>query len=95
MVALQIRDVPDDVRDRLAELARVRGQSMQALLLSLVIDEARRSANTALLERFSDRGDGSRLSATEAVETLEKARSERDRHLAEPVTSDEARLDHH
>ncbi len=83
MVALQIRDVPDEVRDKLAELARVRGQSMQAFLLSLVIDEARRSANAALLERFSERTDGSRLSPAEIVKTLEEARSERDAQLAE------------
>ena len=72
MVALQIRDVPDDVRDRLAELAQVRGQSMQALLLALVTEEARRSANVALLERFSARDDGSRLSYAESAEMVDK-----------------------
>jgi hypothetical protein len=40
-VALQIRDVPDDIRDLLAEQARTRGQSMQAYLLDLVSREAR------------------------------------------------------
>ena len=83
MVALQIRDVPDDVRDTLAELARVRGQSLQAFLLSIVVNEARRSANAALLERFSERSDGSRLESAEIVTALEEARSERDAQLAE------------
>ncbi|RNL63110.1 hypothetical protein EFK50_15475 [Nocardioides marmoriginsengisoli] len=39
-VALQIRDVPDDIRDLLAEQARTRGQSMQAYLLDVVVREA-------------------------------------------------------
>jgi len=88
MVALQIRDVPDDVRDTLAELARVRGQSLQAFLLSIVVTEARRSANAALLERFSDRTDGTRLTTADAVTALEEARSERDAQLAEPFSTD-------
>jgi hypothetical protein len=83
MVALQIGDVPDDVRDTLAELARVRGQSLQAFLLSIVVNEAHRSANAALLERFSERSDGSRLEPAEIVTALDEARSERDAQLAE------------
>ena len=88
MVALQIRDVPDEVRDTLAELARVRGQSLQAFLLSMVVNEARRSANAALLARFSDRSDGSRLTSAEVVAALEEARSERDAQLAKPLSAD-------
>lgn len=75
---MQIRDVPDDVRQTLAERARARGQSLQAFLLSLVEDEARRSANLALLERFAGRDDGSRLSAAEATDALDSARTDRD-----------------
>ncbi len=78
MVALQIRDVPDDVRQTLAECARARGQSLQAFLLSLVEDEARRSANLALLDRFAARDDGSRLPVEQATAALDRARSERD-----------------
>jgi hypothetical protein len=40
-VALQIRDVPEEVRDALAGAAAARGQSMQAYLLNLVTEEAR------------------------------------------------------
>jgi hypothetical protein len=40
-VALQIRGVPDEVRDLLAAQAASRGQSMQAYLLDVVIREAR------------------------------------------------------
>lgn len=81
MVALQIRDVPEDVRDALAERARTRGQSLQAFLLSLVREEARRSVNTSLLDRLAGRTDGSFLAAGEAAEDLAQARSERDSQL--------------
>ena len=87
MVALQIRDVPDEVRDTLAELARVRGQSLQAFLLSMVVNEARRSANAALLAGFSDRSDGSQLTPTDIVTALDEARSERDAQLAKPLSA--------
>lgn len=40
-VALQIREVPDDIRDLLAQQAAARGQSMQAYLLDVVTREAR------------------------------------------------------
>lgn len=85
MVALQIRDVSDDVRQRLAQSARARGQSLQAFLLALVEDEARRSANLALLDRFVERDDGSRLSAGEVTEALDSARADRDAQLSRPV----------
>lgn len=83
MVALQIRDVPDEVRDSLAGLAAARGQSLQAFLLALVTDEARRSSNLALLDRFTDRRDGSRLSVDEILSALDEARANRERHLGE------------
>jgi len=79
MVALQIRDVPEDVRRTLAEQAARRGQSLQAFLLNLVSDEARRASNLAVLGRFADRTDGSALSAAEMVRSLDEARAERDR----------------
>lgn len=87
MVALQIRDVPEDVRQALAERARARGQSLQAFLLSLVEDEARRSANLALLDRFVGREDGSRLSVSVATDALDRARAERDVEVAGRRTS--------
>jgi len=87
MVALQIREVPDDIRQTLADRAAARGQSLQSFLLSLVTDEARRSTNLALLERFSARHDGSQLSATQVAEALEQARADREAVLSE-VTSD-------
>jgi antitoxin FitA len=60
MVALQIRDVPDEVRDALVAQARARGQSLQAYLLEMVETQARRIRNTAILDRFAGRSDGAR-----------------------------------
>jgi hypothetical protein len=78
MVALQIRDVPDDVRQTLAEQASRRGQSLQSFLLTLVTDEARRSANVAILTRFADRNDGSALSSVDMTHMIDQARAARD-----------------
>lgn len=78
MVALQIRDVPDDIRQTLAEQAAARGQSLQAFLLTLVTNEARRSTNLAVLERFGARQDGSQLSTAQVTEALDQARAERE-----------------
>jgi antitoxin FitA len=85
MVALQIRNVPDDVRLALVEQARARGQSLRAFLLSLAQTEARRSANLALLDRFARRDDGSRLSAAQATYALDAARTDRAGRLADPA----------
>lgn len=83
MVALQIRDVPEDVRDALVVRARARGQSLQAYLLSVVEDEARRSRNLALLARFDDRSDGSALAPEDALDEIARTRSEREGGIAE------------
>lgn len=78
MVALQIRDVPEDIRHTLAEQAAARGQSLQAFLLALVTDQARRSTNLAMLARFGARQDGSQLSSAQVTEALDQARAERE-----------------
>ena len=50
-VALQIRNVPDEVRDALVERASQLGQSMQAYLLDLVQREARLARNADMFDR--------------------------------------------
>jgi hypothetical protein len=80
-VALQIRDVPDDLRDRLSELARQRGQSLQAYLFDVIRDEARRQDNLAVLDRFSHSAYGSRLSRADVDGALRSARAGRDGEL--------------
>ena len=80
-VALQIRDVPEEVRDALAEMARKRGQSLQAFLLALVEQEARFARNLAVLKRFEGRTDG--VSDSESVsEIMDQARAEWDERNA-------------
>ena len=86
MVALQIRDVPDDIRRILAARAAARGQSLQSFLLTLVTDEARRSSNLALLKRFDGRRDGSRLTSAQVLEALDEARAAREASLTESST---------
>ena len=81
MVALQIRDVPEDVRDTLVDRARSQGQSLQRYLLALVEAEARRSGNRSVLARFSGRSDGSRVAPGETAEELTALRDERDDEL--------------
>jgi hypothetical protein len=82
MPALQIRDVPDEVRDQLVARARALGQSLQSYLLTLVTEDARRSNNRRVLERFSGRADGTRLSSAEAQELRDIERAERDSRLS-------------
>jgi antitoxin FitA len=89
MVALQIRDVPEDLRDRLAELARQRGQSLQAYLFDVLSDEARRQDNLAVLDRFGKGAYGSRLSAADISDALRAGRAERDSELDAGIDPDE------
>lgn len=52
MVAIQIRDVPDDVRDALVREAARRDQSLQSLLMDILRREADSAKNLALLEHW-------------------------------------------
>lgn len=80
---LTIRGVDDSVRDALVERARTRGQSLQEFLLALVENEARSSTNLTLLDQFTGRSDGSRMTAAEADAAVEQHRDERDGRTAD------------
>jgi len=82
MVALQIRDVPDEVRDVLVAQARRRGQSLQAYLLDLVRQQAQRANNAILLGRFSGRDDGIRTAPDEVSGLLAEQRQAREQGLS-------------
>jgi hypothetical protein len=76
MPALQIRNVPKEVRDALAAQARARGQSLQSYLLELIETQARRLGNATVLDRFAGRSDGSRSVPGETgAELAEQRRS--------------------
>lgn len=77
MVALQIRNVPEDVRGALVERARERGQSLQAFLLALVETEARRTHNAAVLSRIAKRSDGMRTKPGETAAEVAAGRRRR------------------
>jgi plasmid stability protein len=77
MVAIQIRDVPEDVRDALVIQAKARGQSLQAYLLELVETQARRLRNTAVLDRFAGRSDGTQSLPGETAAELAEQRAQR------------------
>jgi hypothetical protein len=74
MVALQIRDVSEEVREALVAQACARGQSLQAYLLELVETQARRLRNVAVLDSFAGRADGSRSLPGETSAELEEQR---------------------
>lgn len=50
-VSLQIRNVPEDIRDQIAQLAAAEGQSVQSYLLDLLQREARAGRNAELFDR--------------------------------------------
>jgi hypothetical protein len=75
MVALQIRDVSEDMRAAL--VARACGQSPQAYLLELVESQDQRLRNVAL-DSFAGRSDGSRSLPGETSAEWEKQRGVRD-----------------
>ncbi|MFE1595922.1 hypothetical protein [Nocardia sp. NPDC058705] len=84
MVALQIRDVPEPMRDQLVALARRRGQSLQAFLFDLVRDEVRRQDNLAVLKQFSPVTWDVAFASRDVVVALDAERAERDSVLGGP-----------
>ena len=82
MVSIQVRDVPEQVRDTLAQVARARGQSMQAYLLALLEEDARRARNVMLLKRVRETGGGYVASPGETAGELDAIRVERDQRNA-------------
>ncbi|TCO58460.1 FitA-like ribbon-helix-helix domain-containing protein [Actinocrispum wychmicini] len=81
MAVLTIRDVPEEVRDALAEDAREHGQSLQAFLLGVLKRQAAFSHNRRLLvdiERELATGGGADTDAPDAADVLAKARRDRE-----------------
>ena len=77
-VVLTVRDVPEGVRDLLAQEARGRGQSLQAYVLHLLQRQAAFSRNRQILvEIESDlgRGGGAVEDAPDAAEVLARERA--------------------
>lgn len=72
-VAIQIKDVPEEVRDAIAARAAARGQSTQVYLRALLEREFRAERNKTLLESLS-RHRSLDLCAEEVVEEIRRGR---------------------
>lgn len=73
-VAIQIKDVPEEVRDALAARAEARGQSTQTYLRSLLEREYQAQRNRQLLEALADH----RSLTMTAAEVTAAIRADRD-----------------
>lgn len=80
MVALQIRDVPDSVRDVLAAKAEERGQSLNVFLRELVLREASFENNRVLLDEIRQwrTASSSRATSDDILAVLKAARAAQD-----------------
>ena len=78
MVAIQVRDVPDVVRDALAAEADARGQSLQVFLHEVLEREAKLASNRAWLKRVRD----APIARVEVgIDTAELIRRQRDERI--------------
>lgn len=84
MVALQVRDVPDEVHEALVAQAHARGIPLQGLLLEMLTVEARRARNLAILQRSAERAAGTSVTNEDVDDALARARAERDEALQRP-----------
>lgn len=77
MVNLQIREVPEGVRDALAERAREEGKSLQGYLLGLVVREASFNQNRTIIADLASWTTGTGVTPDDALDALAAARAER------------------
>jgi len=77
MVAIQIRDVPEAVRDALAGEADARGQSLQMFLSEVLEREARLVRNRAWLDRIRDAPIARVEGDSDTAELIDRQRKER------------------
>jgi hypothetical protein len=78
-VTVSVRDVPEDVRDELTRIARSRGQSLQAFLMSVLKQQAAFGRNAEILAEVTEDlagGGGAQADAPDAAAILEQARPE-------------------
>jgi plasmid stability protein len=73
MKTLYLRNVPDEVSERLGRLAARDGMSVSSFALRELTEAARRADNPALLSGLPDLG----LSASDVLSELDAARSAR------------------
>jgi hypothetical protein len=87
MVAIQVRDVPDAIRDELAREARTRGISMQTYLREVLEREARSARNREFLRTWTPvRGTGTG-EPVDIAALIAADRAEREQHVLDAVTA--------
>lgn len=79
MVAIQIRDVPEETRAALAAEAAERGVSLQVYLRRVLDEEARRHRNASWLAQIRSRVAGQETRAWEGPSMAELIRRDRER----------------
>jgi antitoxin FitA len=75
MAYLQIRDVPDDVRDVLAQRARENGQSLNMYLRDVVLREASFARNRTLVDEIADWPGKADFTVDDVLEALDTGRA--------------------
>jgi hypothetical protein len=86
VVAIQVRDVPDAVRDALAAEADARGQSLQVFLSEVLEREAKLARNRAWLKRTLN-NPIARIAADESsADLIRRQRDERTQHILDAVS---------
>lgn len=81
MVAIQIRDVPEGIRDDLAGEARHRGVSLQSLLRDMIEREARIARNHAFLRSHVPTPTRGRGAAPDTDALIRQEHAERDERM--------------
>ncbi|WP_300266689.1 hypothetical protein [Microbacterium sp.] len=76
MPALQIRDVPEPIRDALADRARQAGQSLNAFLCDIVVREAKFAENARLIDEIDTWPKGAAFTVDDVTGALDEARAE-------------------
>lgn len=74
MAYLQIRDVPDAVRDVLAERAREKGQSLTMYLRDVVVREASFANNRVLVDRITSHRRSTGVTTEDVLSAIDTAR---------------------
>jgi hypothetical protein len=73
MRTLYLRNVPDEVVDRLERLAKLEGSSINSVAIRELAEASRRIDNAALLESLPHR----EITMAQILENLDQSRSER------------------
>ncbi|QDP96479.1 hypothetical protein FOE78_11700 [Microlunatus elymi] len=74
MVNLQIRDVPEDVRDALAARARENAQSLNMFLRDVVLREAAFARNRILIDKVTTDRRSSGVTTEDVMRALDAGR---------------------